>query len=123
MAIATRLKGLAGQLNICWVNRMIRKRAPSPQSRAILEALLAQPQDWQYGYDLSKRVGLSSGTLYPVLIRLHDRGLLEAKWVEAERPGRPARHAYRLTAEGVAFTRNLNEASDPYRSPDDEVLA
>jgi len=102
---------------------MIRKRAPSRQSRAILDALLAQSADWQYGYDLSKRVGLSSGTLYPVLIRLHDRGLLEAKWVDAERPGRPARHAYRLTTEGVAFARGLNEVHKDGPSSSDEVLA
>ncbi len=102
---------------------MMRKRAPSPQSRAILEALLAQPSDWQYGYELSKRVGLSSGTLYPVLIRLHDRGLLEAKWVEAERPGRPARHAYRLTPAGVTFTRGLDEAGGHRPPSSDEVLA
>jgi PadR family transcriptional regulator PadR len=101
----------------------MRKRAPSRQSRAILEALLARPLDWQYGYELSKRVGLSSGTLYPVLIRLHDRGLLEAKWIEAERPGRPARHAYRLTPNGVAFTRALNGAREPRLSSNDEVLA
>ncbi len=101
----------------------MRKRRPSPQARAILEALLARPLDWQYGYDLSKRVGLSSGTLYPVLIRLNDRGLLEAKWVEAERPGRPARHAYRLTSEGVAFARGLNGAHEPRVRPTKAVLA
>ncbi len=94
----------------------MRKRPPSPQARAVLEALLAQPLDWRYGYELSKRVGLSSGTLYPVLIRLHQRGLLEAKWVQAEQPGRPARHAYRLTPNGVAFTRALTAAPEP-RSP------
>ena len=102
---------------------MMRKRAPSPQSRAILEALLAQPLDWQYGYELSKRVGLNSGTLYPVLIRLNDRGLLEAKWVEAERPGRPPRHAYRLTQAGLTFARGLNEDRGTKSSSGDEVLA
>jgi len=101
----------------------MRKRAPSRQSRAILEALLTQPLDWQYGYELSKRVELSSGTLYPVLIRLHDRGLLEAKWVEAERAGRPPRHAYRLTPGGLAFARALNDAPVSGATPSDEVLA
>ncbi len=101
----------------------MRNRPPSRQARTILEALVARPLDWQYGYELCKRVGLSSGTLYPVLIRLHDRGLLEAKWVEAERPGRPARHAYRLTPEGVAFVKALNETLEPRASSGDEVLA
>jgi PadR family transcriptional regulator, regulatory protein PadR len=101
----------------------MRKRAPSRQSRAILDALLAQPLDWQHGYELSKRVGLSSGTLYPVLIRLHDRGLLEAKWVEAGRPGRPPRHAYRLTPAGVTFTRALDDDRASRPASSDEVLA
>jgi DNA-binding PadR family transcriptional regulator len=85
----------------------MRKRPPSPQSRVILQALVSQPLEWRYGYDLAKLVKLSSGTLYPILIRLHERGLLEAKWVEPERPGRPARHAYRLSTDGLAFARSL----------------
>jgi PadR family transcriptional regulator PadR len=101
----------------------MRNRSLSPQSRAILETLLTQPLDWQYGYELSKRVGLGSGTLYPILIRLHDRGLLEAKWVEAERPGKPARHAYRLTSEGAAFTRALQETRNAERPSGKEALA
>jgi DNA-binding PadR family transcriptional regulator len=75
-----------------------------------MDALLSRPLDWQYGYDLAKLVGLSSGTLYPILIRLHERGLLEAKWIEPERPGRPARHAYRLSPAGAAFARQAGEA-------------
>jgi DNA-binding PadR family transcriptional regulator len=106
----------------------MRKRSPSPQSRAILNDLLSRPLNWRYGYELSKRVGLSSGTLYPLLIRLHDRGLLEAKWMEAERPGRPPRHAYRLSQSGVAFARSLNDLSlqdcaEPQRSASDMALA
>ena len=101
----------------------MRNRPPSQQTRAILEALLTQPLDWQYGYELSKRMGLSSGTLYPSLIRLHDRGLLDAKWIEAERPGRPARHAYRLTPSGVIFTRSLSDTPQSRPSPCKEALA
>lgn len=69
--------------------------------------LLGQPLEWRHSYDLGKRVGLSSGTLYPLLIRLHDRGLLDARWMEPKRPGRPARHAYRLSADGLSYARQL----------------
>jgi DNA-binding PadR family transcriptional regulator len=86
---------------------MTRNRAPSPQTRKLLAVLLAQPAAWLHGYELSKLAGLSSGTLYPLLIRLHERGLLDAQWVEPERPGRPPRHAYRLTTTGLAFARAL----------------
>jgi PadR family transcriptional regulator, regulatory protein PadR len=36
------------------------------------------------------------------LIRLADRGLVEACWQEEPTPGRPRRHLYRLTAGGLA---------------------
>ena len=42
-----------------------------------LEALGREGQRWRYGYDLGKETGLKSGSLYPILIRLADRGLLE----------------------------------------------
>ena len=93
---------------ICGV---IRNRAPSRQTRALLTVMLERPLDWRYGYDLSRLTGLSSGTLYPLLIRLHDRGLLDAEWIEPARPGRPARHAYRLSAEGAAYARATAEAA------------
>ena len=82
-------------------------RAPniSRQTRSVMAALLAQPQAWRYGYDLSKETGLKSGTLYPLLIRLSDQGLLEAEWRQPIQPGRPARHAYRLTDQGAALAR------------------
>lgn len=86
---------------------MPRSRTPSPQTRAVLEALLAQPQAWRYGYDLSREIGLKSGTLYPLLIRLSDQGWLEAEWREPAQPGRPSRHAYRLTAKGLAVASAL----------------
>ena len=56
-----------------------------------------------------KETGLSSGTLYPLLMRMADRGLIEAEWREPAQPGRPARHAYRLTADGVALARSVEE--------------
>lgn len=60
---------------------------------------------WRHGYELAKETGLRSGTLYPVLIRLADRGLVEACWEEAQPAGRPRRHLYRLTSDGVAAAR------------------
>ena len=77
----------------------------SRQTRALLAVLLEQPQAWRYGYDLTKETGLKSGTLYPLLIRLSDQGLLEAEWRQPLQPGRPARHAYRLTDAGAALAR------------------
>ncbi len=80
---------------------MPRKPNKSRQTRAVLAELSARPHSWRHGYDLCEATGLQSGTVYPLLIRLHDQGLLEAQWQPAEKPGRPPRHVYRLTAAGL----------------------
>ena len=74
----------------------------SAQTLSVLAALCDQPSQWQHGYALAKQTGLKSGTLYPILIRLADRGLVEACWQDEPAPGRPRRHLYRLTAAGLA---------------------
>ena len=74
----------------------------SAQTLSVLAALCDQPAQWQHGYALAKQTGLKSGTLYPILIRLADRGLVEACWQDEPAPGRPRRHLYRLTAAGLA---------------------
>ena len=83
---------------------MARTSNISPQTRAVLSALSVQPQAWRYGYDLARETGLKSGTLYPLLIRLADQGFLEAEWRQPLQPGRPPRHAYRLTEQGLALS-------------------
>src|SRR5689334_22666417 len=84
---------------------MPRRPDTSPQTLLVLGALLERPDTWHYGYDLSRRLGLRSGTLYPILMRLAERGCLETRWLEPERAGRPPRHTYRLTGEGRALAR------------------
>src|SRR5215472_4458789 len=74
----------------------------SVQTLLVLTALSAQPAEWRHGYDLAKQTGLKSGTLYPILVRLADRGLMEARWEEGRPAGRTARHLYRLSSEGLA---------------------
>ena len=94
---------------------MARDRRPSKQMLALLEALSAQPREWRHGYDMMKETGLLSGTLYPLLMRMTDQGLVEAQWREPAQPGRPARHAYRLTAAGLALARAAKTEERPLR--------
>ncbi|MDE1893942.1 MAG: PadR family transcriptional regulator [Pseudomonadota bacterium] len=82
---------------------MTQSRTPSAQTRKLLAALTAQQAGWLHGYDLSEQTGLASGTLYPILMRLSDRGLLESKWEPSPHQGRPPRKLYRLNAEGMAY--------------------
>lgn len=84
---------------------MTRKRRLSPQARLVLAVMLEGSGHWTHGYELSKATGVRSGTLYPLLMRLESQGYLEAQWQASQEPGRPPRHAYRLTQTGAALAR------------------
>ena len=71
----------------------------------MLAVLATDPAAWRHGYGIGLETGLKAGSLYPILIRLADRGLLEARWETAPPPGRPARHLYRLTPTGLELAR------------------
>jgi PadR family transcriptional regulator, regulatory protein PadR len=86
---------------------MTRARRPSPQTIAVLDALAARASDWSHGYDLCRMLGLKAGTVYPILMRLADRGLVETAWEEDPPPGRPPRHLYRLSDAGAEHVRGL----------------
>ena len=88
-------------------------RSPSPQTRRVLEVLGKEPHAWRHGYDLLRETGLKSGSLYPILIRLTERGWLDASWEQDAPPGRPPRHLYRLTGEGLRAHRELGAQARP----------
>ena len=86
---------------------MARARRPSPQTVAVLAVLAADPARWRYGYELGQQVGLKAGSLYPILMRLSERGLLESSWESDPPLGLPPRHLYRLTGVGVRLAGEL----------------
>ncbi|MFZ5999054.1 MAG: PadR family transcriptional regulator [Bacteroidota bacterium] len=53
------------------------------------------------------RMIVVEGTLYPLLTRLKNSGLLEYKWVESK--SGPPRKYYKLTSEGNTFLQGLTE--------------
>jgi PadR family transcriptional regulator, regulatory protein PadR len=65
-------------------------------------ALMEDPTGRHWGYDLSRRAGVRSGVLYPILHRMLDEGWLEDGWEDpAQLSGkRPPRRYYQLTDEG-----------------------
>jgi PadR family transcriptional regulator len=86
--------------------RLVTVKLTGPLER-VLRVMLADPSAAHYGYDLMKAAKLPSGTLYPMLARLQQDGLVNAEW-EAPRPdaaGRPPRKYYQLTAEGLRVAR------------------
>jgi PadR family transcriptional regulator len=60
----------------------------------------------RHGYEIGKQIETVSGgrltfrigSLYPILCRLEDRGLISGRWIE--RDGERRRRYYRLTPEG-----------------------
>jgi PadR family transcriptional regulator, regulatory protein PadR len=84
-----------------------RTRRPSAQTTAVLLALAQEPDEWRYGYELCQQLGIKAGSMYPILMRLADRGLLDTDWERETAPGRPARHLYRLTGPGLELAGQL----------------
>lgn len=74
-------------------------------------AVLAALRDEGYGYSLQQRLTgrglvIEQGTLYPLLRRLDEQGLLDSDWnVEGARP----RKYYRLSREGRRVLERLNQ--------------
>jgi len=64
-------------------------------------ALMAEPAEKHWGYALSKKSGVRSGVLYPMLTRMLDQGWLTDGWEDpATIDGRPPRRYYELTDAG-----------------------
>ncbi|GAA4003116.1 PadR family transcriptional regulator [Deinococcus rubellus] len=85
----------------------------SPQTQAILAQLAESHPAWAHGYDLSKATDLKSGTLYPILRRLHEAELLDAEWEPSPHAGKPPRHIYRLSEAGLKLARERREETAP----------
>jgi PadR family transcriptional regulator, regulatory protein PadR len=85
-----------------------RNRPPSEQAIAVILALAEDPTTWRHGYELSQETTLKAGSMYPILIRLADRGWLETMWETDAPAGRPPRHLYRLTATGLMQAGELS---------------
>ncbi len=75
----------------------------------LVVAVLAELRSERYGYTLRKALAesgmvIDEGTLYPLLRRLEDQGLLTSVWREEDRR---QKRFYRLSREGVATLKQL----------------
>ncbi|MFF1909483.1 PadR family transcriptional regulator [Kitasatospora sp. NPDC058218] len=67
----------------------------------VLEVLLAATDDDPaWGLMICVKADLGSGTVYPILERLSERGWVESFTETAPHPGRPPRRFYHLTGTG-----------------------
>ena len=74
-------------------------------------ALADEEAGWSHGYDLCRQLGLKAGTVYPILMRLAERGQVETAWETDPPAGRPARHLYRLSGAGAELAEELRTAA------------
>ena len=81
------------------------------QSLKILTTLAGDPEKEWYGLELSKRVGLQPGTIYPIFDRFLKAGWVERRWedIDPTEEGRPKRRLYRLTRVGEVAAREAIE--------------
>lgn len=79
----------------------------SHQGLRILTVFLTRPTHKLSGADLMRETKLPSGTLYPILLRFEQAGLLESEWEvgDPHELGRPRRRLYRVTPSGRALTK------------------
>lgn len=67
--------------------------------RTVLGALLDHDDLW--GLRIMELTKLQSGTVYPILVRLEERGWVEGRWEEGQPEGRPRRRYWKLTTWGA----------------------
>jgi PadR family transcriptional regulator, regulatory protein PadR len=83
----------------------------------VLDAMLQDPTEQHWGFQLIKMTGLKSGTLYPLLARLERAGWVESGWQAEPIPGRPRRRYYRLTGVGAQAAGRALVESPGQRKP------
>lgn len=73
------------------------------QTLQVLRILLTDPMEEHYGLEISRRSGLPTGSIYPILTRLEAAGWITSAWEEIDesREGRRRRRYYRLTDDGA----------------------
>jgi PadR family transcriptional regulator, regulatory protein PadR len=95
---------IRGSTCVLYIYRLVCVRMTGPLQR-VLRAFLEDLPAPRYGYDLMRAAGVKSGTLYPLLGRLEDDGLVSSGWAVPQMAGQRPRRYYRLTAEGATVAR------------------
>jgi PadR family transcriptional regulator PadR len=92
----------------------------TPKMAAVIKVFLEDPQQPRYGFELMRRTGQPSGTIYPNLAKLEHAGWLIGgkEEIDPHAEGRPPRRVYRITGAAVAIARTqLAALSEQYRPP------
>lgn len=78
------------------------------QTLKVLAILMSRTQDEISGAEIARSTKLSSGTLYPILLRLEQAGWVESRWEDGDprELGRPRRRFYQATGVGMKEARS-----------------
>lgn len=74
--------------------------------RLVLGALLDGHAEDLWGMRIMELTKLQSGTVYPILVRLEERGWITGRWETGQPEGRPRRRYWRLTTWGASRARD-----------------
>jgi PadR family transcriptional regulator, regulatory protein PadR len=84
----------------------------------VLEALLAARDYELHGWAITSTIKRASPTVYSILERLTDHGIVTARWEDQQlETATPRRRLYRLTGHGATVARSLLTDRRPYRPP------
>jgi PadR family transcriptional regulator PadR len=86
----------------------------------VLKVFLEDPGQPRYGFEIMKRTGMASGSLYPMLARLERAGWLTRgrEDIDPRAAGRPARTNYIITGAAASAARmQLAALSEQFRPP------
>lgn len=74
-----------------------------------LRQLLLAPNYTSYGLEISKKLDIVPGTLYPILARLERKKLVQSIWEDADPKivERPIRKLYMLTDSGKKLIQTI----------------
>ena len=92
----------------------------------VLSFLEVRPR---HGYEIGKliethskkRIQFRIGSLYPILFRLEQKGLISGRWVE--KPGERRRRYYRITSEGRRVLSRQRSAWEEFVSTINQLLS
>ena len=73
----------------------------------VLKLMLEKPREGRSGAEISRALGIGSGTLYPLLARLENADWMKSEWeqVDPAEVGRPRKRFYKLTGQGQTRAR------------------
>jgi PadR family transcriptional regulator PadR len=100
--------GLTNSAGLCRLPSMdAREPRLTQHSLTVLKLFADNPGDRLSGAEVMRLTRLLSGTLYPILLRFEECGLLESVWEEGspQALGRPRKRLYAITPKGADLCR------------------